>query len=746
MNSTDAPIDIHHFLEEANKKEYNDTLKPYQRLPTQYLMKYKELTGLLVYVEMGFGKTRIAIDMAEHLHQQHPDYKIIVLTIKTLHENFKRELEEYLKMKYGNDVDMQQHLNKYKYVTLNSYNMFENMVSDEIDFEGVSIEAGATLEKTIIIFDEFHLFIHSVSNGSKNAVQLYYALMKTKNKKLIALTGTPIINNVFALALGYNLLRGYMSNKALQGVTKGPTIRNDLTLFPESEEAFYKYFVSENGMINKDKYANRITGLTYYYGSKLANVKLEIAKLEPIIYIECKMSPEQVSRYVFYRTAEKNEKSFSKTPTSLMGGKKSTHSTFRIKSRKVGNFLEELTEGSPLYKELKELIAKGNKDDIDAFVDKVSPKHKKLRKIINKHDKQLGLIYSSLVHKCGVNDIATLLREVDGYGYIDTLKDESYDYKRYAIITGDIDPEDRFKAISIYNRKENADGKLIRFILISGAAALGVSLLRGRWCVLFDPPWDESTTMQIIYRILRMYAHIDLDEADRNVQAYMLFAVREGDDELSTDQYLFEKAQKTQRLIDENLELAIYSSINCLLHHDINVDNITYEDTLKCNVCKKTDSMLYYPNVEEDMRFPSLCEPLVDKKITVEKVVINGDEYYYDTSDKDKIYILDENNEYIELTQPSLLNKVKAHITSIKGGSTTKKELILTLSDDQQQYLNERGYTLVSDKWGIDDNTTIYIGPKQYKKKNINIDTLRDDHLFTALLMKGRDIVAITTI
>jgi len=60
----------------------------------------------------------------------------------------------------------------------------------------------------IIIWDEFHNFLNSLANGSKNAVAFYDLCMNTKNIKIIALSGTHIINDPYELALGFNLLAG----------------------------------------------------------------------------------------------------------------------------------------------------------------------------------------------------------------------------------------------------------------------------------------------------------------------------------------------------------------------------------------------------------------------------------------------------------------------------------------------------------------------------------------------------------
>ena len=47
-----------------------------------------------------------------------------------------------------------------------------------------------------------------MANGTPTGVKLYKFLMDAKNSKLIFLSGTPIINNLFEMSKLYNILQG----------------------------------------------------------------------------------------------------------------------------------------------------------------------------------------------------------------------------------------------------------------------------------------------------------------------------------------------------------------------------------------------------------------------------------------------------------------------------------------------------------------------------------------------------------
>uniref|UniRef100_A0A6C0EC36 Helicase C-terminal domain-containing protein n=1 Tax=viral metagenome TaxID=1070528 RepID=A0A6C0EC36_9ZZZZ len=63
-------------------------------------------------------------------------------------------------------------------------------------------------DNKILIFDEVHNLINGIATGSKTGVQFEKHLMAAKNSKIIFLTGTPLINDVFESAKIFNILRG----------------------------------------------------------------------------------------------------------------------------------------------------------------------------------------------------------------------------------------------------------------------------------------------------------------------------------------------------------------------------------------------------------------------------------------------------------------------------------------------------------------------------------------------------------
>lgn len=66
-------------------------------------------------------------------------------------------------------------------------------------------------DDSFVVIDEVHNFVSRVMNGGKTARNLYNKIMNASNVKIVALSGTPIINQPFELSIALNILRGYMT-------------------------------------------------------------------------------------------------------------------------------------------------------------------------------------------------------------------------------------------------------------------------------------------------------------------------------------------------------------------------------------------------------------------------------------------------------------------------------------------------------------------------------------------------------
>jgi Hom_end-associated Hint/Helicase conserved C-terminal domain len=142
--------------------------------------------------------TLSSIFIAENLKS---DRNIVFLSPASLKPNF---IQDGL-LKLGNpeyNTDPMAIYQKYSFVSFNASNTPDQ------------IRAIGGFDNKVIIIEETHNLVSKMVSGilgsSKHGKEIYDYLMNAKNAKIIALTGSPAINDPFELAILFNVLRGYI--------------------------------------------------------------------------------------------------------------------------------------------------------------------------------------------------------------------------------------------------------------------------------------------------------------------------------------------------------------------------------------------------------------------------------------------------------------------------------------------------------------------------------------------------------
>ena len=168
----------------------------YQEFLRDYMQENSPYRGLLLYHGLGSGKTCTAIEIAENL-KNHKD--IIIMLPASLKGNFITQ-----GILYCGDpeykVNEKLWKNKYNFVSYNA-----NNTPDQLKSLG-------SLDNKVIIIEEAHNLVSKLKSGlegrSKHGLEIYNMLMNCYNTKIIALSGTPLINEIFELGVLFNILRG----------------------------------------------------------------------------------------------------------------------------------------------------------------------------------------------------------------------------------------------------------------------------------------------------------------------------------------------------------------------------------------------------------------------------------------------------------------------------------------------------------------------------------------------------------
>lgn len=234
---------------------YKD-LFPHQKFVRDYLQYQSPSRGLLLFHGLGVGKTCASIAAAELLLN---NKNVTVMLPASLESNYINEVIKCGHKYYAPEQhwrfipkDSLKNLNKLKRLTIiddsiikkhkglwyavegkasnfknlgdvqkeQIMNQLNNIVKKKyniLHYNGINTKKLNDLtsdntinpfDNNIIIIDEVHNFISRVINGSNIAEKIYTLLMEAKNCKLLCLSGTPIINKPFEIALLLNLLKG----------------------------------------------------------------------------------------------------------------------------------------------------------------------------------------------------------------------------------------------------------------------------------------------------------------------------------------------------------------------------------------------------------------------------------------------------------------------------------------------------------------------------------------------------------
>ncbi len=682
-NTTDYPLKVKRTvdnLEEAYKSK-DEFLQYYQYIVREYLVR-TDSRGILIYHSTGVGKSITASAIADYYRKYDPKRKIIILLPKSLQSNFQNNIKKYMRSNPDNSGAEKSNTfidqtieEKYTFISSNASNLISQLSKlnkaeheEELDKQlGVFNEnVKGILENSLLIVDEFHNLSNAITNGSKNAVQLYNIIMNTRNIKLAFLTGTPIINNPFEIVPTFNLLKGYTYEK-----------KRKITLFPENREDFSNFFLKENKEIkNKGKFQNRIFGLVSYYGDYYFDIKnrKNFPQQKETIIERIPMSLYQFARYQEAREIELKEESnkIKKTNKSeffMTKEKSKSSSSYRIRSRQISNyFIPEyaLTFKNSRRSVIKHLQKIKSEDLLN--LDKHSPKFKKIIENIDKFPDQLGIVYSEFVSGEGLALFSMVLEKM-GWIYweksksfierneefrldenqndsvSETVSDEPVEggvsSKTYALITGDIPILDRQNIINVFNSKKNIKGKDIGLLLISKSGAEGLNLRHVRHIHIMEPFWNYARIEQIIARGVRFLSHENLSPKEQNVQPFIYLSTfpksyDKKDKGHTTDEEIFAAAVNGKKLRDEFNLAIMETSIDC----NINREKISKElrDKFSCYLCAPTGEKLYELDLYKELNKPNPCKALSNKKeVKAKEVVISLGEdekkFYYTEKD-----------------------------------------------------------------------------------------------------------------
>lgn len=521
------------------EKEFTPTTHQQETLKKFLESKYR---GMLLYHKLGSGKTCTAITIADTMLEKKMVKHIYVLSPGSLRSGWKKEYCGFC------GKDSKALSNDYTFITIN-YAVGKNLP----DFDG-----------TLVIIDE----VHNLINGAKNRslhMSMIYDKLRTSNCRILALSGTPIINYIYEFAILGNLLKpGEFPEVRQSGVV-------DTFAF---EKLFNKL---EDGTVkakNPTKIRRLMEGIISYYPGSTKEFVPEIFYMEPI---KVQMSEKQEINY--WKKDIQEKKSQHPPDETLKVTDPAKYEKLRklyiqakknLLTRRASNFYyPEVDE------KLKDLpVSEGGWVDEEALENAslwklYSPKIVAVLVNIITHIDQKHLLFTYFKKKAGVNIIKTLL---DRCGI------------KSAVFSGDLTDQERQSMLRRFNSDDNIYGEKIRILLVTEAGAEGISVYNVRHMHVLESSDRINKTIQAIGRVARFMSHASLPLEERNVKVWRYWSVASdlpitvkvkiyhpnGDTEEvektitnkeSIDERLYKKGVVLVREIDSFLDLLKQSSV-----------------------------------------------------------------------------------------------------------------------------------------------------------------------------------------
>lgn len=427
-NSTDFPLQLLEYFKTAKYDSQYSFLKFYQNMARSYAQNVVNgAKGFLIYHSMGLGKTLLAVAIAIDLVEQ---YKIIMLTSKSLQENMRGTIHKYVKLRHDHDPDwplgnmstsdLNRWINNnFGFVSMNASNMIDQMNraagADAGEFDAMleakmgKLATQSSLNNCCLIVDEAHNLFRAITNGSKNALGVYDLVRKSPKCKFFPMSGTPIASDPFELVPCFNMLHG------------GPG-----DLLPPLYKDFKSLYVDtvDRSVKNRQKLQNRLFGLVSYVGvdstpgaglppdaqPMSTTIDANMPSVDPVQLVKVQMESEQSVSYMLAREQERIE---GKTPgktyrariqdavvdnTPAMNKPKSNAaSTYRVKSRQFSNYAPPRQYQNANLSEIPPQLV-------------TSPKFVAMAQNIDARPDQAGLVYSQFTSAGGLGAFAVFLR------------------------------------------------------------------------------------------------------------------------------------------------------------------------------------------------------------------------------------------------------------------------------------------------------------------------------------------------
>jgi superfamily II DNA or RNA helicase len=551
------------------KQNEKDILFKHQKVVSRFLSNYTPYDGLLLFHEMGTGKTCAAFGTVENLRDTKDSKKykkaFVIMPNDIILKNNMLELAKTCTNGKYMPTDREDFAPKKIQAAIrkriNDFYVFETL---GVFTKNLKTKTDELIRKeysnSIIIVDEIHnsvvaedgVQLEQTQTDTYN--QLHRMLHLVTNCKKILMTGTPMKDRPGEIALICNLLLP-LDNQ-----------------FPSKADDFEREYMRDVPGTQKKKimlegekteeFKSKIKGYVSYLKSSMTSVKTNfvvssIPSSPQIKNFKIFVDKMDLFQSQVYFKVKEGEFELPKKEASLFVYPDKTYG-----SEGFNNYFKEVKKGKYSYRQLFKVGRDATDDEKLKELRKYSSIYASTIQKILDNPKKNTLVFNSIVHGSGSVLFARILEyfnfEVFQQGIVDSSSPRK---RRFALITSEtLNNPSAFRSIrQVYNDPRNKNGDFLQIIIFSRVASEGISFKNVQEIHIQTPHWNYAETSQAIARGLRANSHKDLvdDGVNVTVHIYQHCAVPE---EEKTKTLLFDSSvQFKQYVFSEEKDSSIKS-------------------------------------------------------------------------------------------------------------------------------------------------------------------------------------------
>ena len=548
-------------------------LMSHQVLLGRLLSTYTPYNEILLYHEMGTGKTCSAVSIMEKIRLENNGINEFIYVAKNedLLSNF--EADFFYKCTSNNYEDMKNHeLNLRLYTNYNFLMKYNNKI----------------IKNAVVVIDEIHNIRKKRSKEGKESSYdiLYKILHSTENCKIVLMSGTPMVDQPSEIASVMNLILP-LSKQLPFGSEFNATFFDDNLQLKQSEipklrTAFrgrISYIKSMNDGVIK-KYVGKVpTGFKHFIISESIMSEFQTEKYKALV--SQTIDPNEIQHNVA------NQRPLQLADIVAPNGKYGTdlepsdYNRIFKQTDSVEQKLEALKKYSTKYADSIRTILKAREQKKNVFV------------------------FNSHVNGGGLSAFAYLLKlfNFTELNFNSNLGLSAFG-NRFIYLTGDT--QDNKKLRDRFNQPDNINGDIISVVLASDAITEGYSFNNVSVIDIQSPWYNFSNTSQAIARGIRVGSHRDLLsklKVDKlEVEIYLRVSKPNDSSVRCVDEEVYKFAEKKDLAIKQIDHIIKEESIDSMFAFQRNSRNVMANGSRDCDYT----SCAYVP-------FPT--KPLVDQPI-----------------------------------------------------------------------------------------------------------------------------------